>query len=44
MDGDGLIWSSGAVTVSTVPVIYSGGTVSQVDFSLRDADDGTLIS
>ena len=41
MDGDGLIWSSGAVTVSTVPVIYSGGTVSQVDFSLRDADDGS---
>ena len=43
MDGDGLIWSSGAVTVSTVPVIYSGDTVAQVDFSLRDADDGNVI-
>lgn len=43
MDGDGLIWSSGAVTASAVPVIYGGGTISQVEFALRDAGDGSVI-
>ena len=43
MDSDGLIWKSGAVTASALPVLYDGGTVSQVEFSLRKADDGTAI-
>ena len=44
MDGLGLIWESGAVTASAVPVIYGGGgVISQVEFALRGAADGSVV-
>ena len=44
MDSDGLMWNSGAVTATVLPVIYSGGqTISQVTLGLRDADDGSVL-
>ena len=43
-DSDGVVWHSGAVTATVLPVIYSGGqTISQVTLGLRDvAADGTV--
>ena len=46
MDSDGLMWNSGAVGASVVPVIYTGETVSQIEFGLRHATvaGGTITS
>ena len=37
-DRTGLVWRSGAVTAKVVPVMYSGGTISQVELALVDVD------
>ena len=43
MDRLGLIWTSGAVTASALPVIYGGGgVISQVEFALRGADGSVV--
>ena len=43
MDSDGLMWNSGAVTATVVPVIYTGETISQVTLGLRAAADGSVV-
>jgi len=37
---NGKIWHSGKATVTATPLLYSGGTISQVTFQLRAVDGG----
>ena len=38
LERTGLVWRSGTVTASVVPVMYSGGTISQIELALSKVD------